>query len=43
MDLFAIDKDLSLIGLVDAAEAFDQGRLPSPVVAKERKYFVTST
>ena len=41
MDLFAIDKDLSLIGLVDAAEAFDQGRLPRPVVAEERKYFVT--
>src|SRR5829696_7506440 len=40
MALFAIDEDLSLIGLVDANEAFDQGRLPSPVVTKEREYFV---
>src|SRR5215216_1593454 len=40
--LFAIDEDLSLIGLVDAAEAFDQGRFSRPVVAEEREYFVTS-
>src|SRR5215211_6451075 len=40
--LFAIDEDLSLIGLVDAAEAFEQGRFSRPVVAEEREYFVTS-
>src|SRR5829696_2845655 len=42
VDHFAIDEDLPLIGLVDAAETFDQGRLSRPVVAEEREYFVTS-
>src|SRR5215210_1434215 len=42
MDLLAVDEDLSLIGLVDAAEAFDQGGFPRPVVAQQREYLVTS-
>src|SRR5215210_978066 len=42
MDLVAIDEDLALIGLVNATEAFDQGGLPSPVVAEEREHLVTS-